>query len=164
MGGIIKAITFQASPHIAGLEAAIARFVATDGNLDRTAPAAFLNEDERGAVWKGGKFRISLYKVLLFRHVAGAIKSGSLNLEQSHKRRPLESYLIDRTRWMTEREELLDRSGMSGFQRPSAGAGRARHRTADPLRGYQSCYRDGFEPALQAAGRQGLPGLDPETG
>ena len=118
VGGILKAITFQASPHIAGLEAAIARFVATDGNLDRTAPAAFLNEDERAAVWKGGKFRISLYKVLLFRHVAGAIKSGSLNLEQSHKRRPLESYLIDRTRWMTEREELLDRAGMTGFKDP----------------------------------------------
>ena len=118
VGGILKAITFQATPHIADLEAAIARFVATDGNLDRTAPAAFLSGDERAAVWKGGKFRISLYKVLLFRHVAGAIKSGSLNLEQSHKRRPLESYLIDRARWMTEREELLDRAGMTGFKDP----------------------------------------------
>ena len=97
VGGILKAITFQAAPHIADLEAAIARFVATDGILDRTAPAAFLAADERAAVWKDGKFRISLYKVLLFRHVAGAIKSGGLNLEQSHRRRPLESYLIDRT-------------------------------------------------------------------
>ena len=90
VSGILKAITFQATPNIADLEAAIARFVATDGILDRTAPAAFLTGDERAAVWKDGKFRISLYKVLLFRHVAGAIKSGSLNLEQSHKRRPLE--------------------------------------------------------------------------
>jgi TnpA family transposase len=118
VGGILKAISFQATPHIAGLEAAVARFVAADGNLDRTAPAAFLTGEERAAVWKGGKFRISLYKVLLFRHVAGAIKSGSLNLEQSHKRRPLESYLIDRTRWMAEREELLDRAGMTGFKDP----------------------------------------------
>jgi hypothetical protein len=46
--------------------------------LDRTAPAAFLTGDERAAVWKDGKFRISLYKVLLFRHVAGAIKSGTV--------------------------------------------------------------------------------------
>jgi hypothetical protein len=109
VGGILKAITFQATPNIADLEVAIARFVATNGALDRTAPAAFLTGDERAAVWKDGKFRISLYKVLLFRHVAGAIKSGSLNLEQSHKRRPLESYLIDRTRWLAEREQLLDR-------------------------------------------------------
>ena len=116
VGGILKAITFQATPNVADLELAIARFVATDGILDRTASAAFLTGNERAAVWKDGKFRISLYKVLLFRHVAGAIKSGSLNLEQSHKRRPLESYLIDRTRWLAERERLLDRAGMIGFK------------------------------------------------
>ena len=110
---------FQATPNIADLEAAITRFVATDGILDRTAPAAFLAGEERAAVWKDGKFRISLYKALLFRHVAGAIKSGSLNLEQSHKRRPLESYLIDRNRWLTEREQLLDRAGMTGFKDPA---------------------------------------------
>lgn len=119
VGGILKAITFQATSNIADLEAAIARFVATDGILDRTAPAAFLTGDERAAVWKDGKFRISLYKALLFRHVAGAIKSGSLNLEQSHKRRPLESYLIDRNRWLAEREQLLDRAGMTGFKDPA---------------------------------------------
>ncbi len=119
VGGILKAITFQADPNIADLEAAIARFVATDGILDRTAPSAFLAGDERAAVWKEGKFRISLYKALLFRHVAGAIKSGSLNLEQSHRRRPLESYLIDRTRWQAEREQLLERAGMTKFADPA---------------------------------------------
>jgi TnpA family transposase len=119
VSGILKAITFQAAPHIADLEAAIARFAATDGMLDRTAPAAFLTGDERAAVWKDGKFRISLYKVLLFRHVAGAIKSGSLNLEQSYKRRPLESYLIEQSRWLAEREQLLERAGLSGFKDPA---------------------------------------------
>jgi TnpA family transposase len=118
VSGILKAITFQATPNIADLEAAIVRFVATDGVPGPTAPAAFLTADERAAVWKGSRFRVSLYKVLLFRHVAGAIKSGSLNLEQSHKRRPLESYLIDRTRWRAEREQLLDRAGMTGFADP----------------------------------------------
>ena len=118
MGGILKAIRFQATANIVDLEAAIGRFVATDGNLDRSAPAAFLTGEERVAVWKDGKFRISLYKALLFRHAAGAIKSGSLNLKQSHKRRPLESYLIDRNRWLAEREQLLDRAGMTGFNDP----------------------------------------------
>ena len=119
VGGILKAITFQATPNIAGSGSRhhAIRHV-TDGNLDRSAPARFLTGEERAAVWKDGKFRISLYKVLLFRHVAGAIKSGSLNLEQSHKRRPLESYLIDRTRWRAEREQLLDRAGMTGFKDP----------------------------------------------
>ncbi len=119
VSGILKAITFQATPNIADLEAAITRFVTTDGVPGHTAPAAFLAADERAAVWKDGRFRVSLYKVLLFRHVAGAIKSGSLNLEQSHKRRPLESYLIDRTRWRAERERLLDRAGMTGFADPA---------------------------------------------
>jgi TnpA family transposase len=119
VAGILKAITFQAEPKIADLAAAIARFVATDGVLDRTAPSAFLAGDERTAVWKDSKFRISLYKALLFRHVAGAIKSGSLNLEQSHRRRPLESYLIDRTRWEAEREQLLERAGMTRFADPA---------------------------------------------
>jgi len=119
VGGILKTIAFQATPQIADLAAAIARFVVTDGSLDRTAPATFLTGAERAAVWKDGKFRISLYKVLLFRHVAGAIKAGSLNLEQSHKRRPLESYLIDQTRWLAEREQLLDRAGMTGFADPA---------------------------------------------
>lgn len=118
VSGILKAITFQAASNIADLEAAISRFVATDGIPGTTAPAAFLAADERAAVWKDGRFRVSLYKVLLFRHVAGAIKSGSLNLEQSHKRRPLESYLIDRARWQAEREQLLDRAGMAGFADP----------------------------------------------
>jgi TnpA family transposase len=118
VSGILKAIRFQASPNIDDLETAIARFVTTDGILDRTAPGAFLAADERAAVWKDGKFRVSLYKIFLFRCVAGAIKSGSLNLEQSHKRRPLESYLIDRTRWRDEREQLLDRAGMTGFADP----------------------------------------------
>jgi TnpA family transposase len=119
VSGILKAITFQAIPNVADLEAAIVRYVAADGVLDRTAPAAFLTGDEQAAVWKEEKFRVSLYKVLLFRHVASAIKSGSLNLEQSHKRRPLESYLIDRTRWLAEREQLLDRAGMAGFKDPA---------------------------------------------
>ena len=119
VSGILKAITFQATPNIADLDAAVARFVATDGMPDRMAPSAFLTGDERAAVRKDGKFRISLYKALLFRHVAGAIKSGSLNLEQSHKRRPLESYLIAQTRWLAERDQLLDRAGMAGFKDPA---------------------------------------------
>jgi len=119
VSGILKAITFHAAPHIADLEAAIARFVSTDGALDRAAPGEFLTGDERAAVWKDGKFRISLYKVLLFRHVAGAMKSGSLNLEQSYKRRPLESYLIEKSRWQAERDQLLERAGLSEFKDPA---------------------------------------------
>ena len=67
---------------------------------------------------KGDKFRVSLYKVFLFQHVAGAIKSGSLNLLQSHKYRSLDSYLIGKERWGLERSHLLERTGMSSFTDP----------------------------------------------
>jgi hypothetical protein len=40
---------------------------------------------ERKAVTEGNqRFRVSLYKALLFIHVQGAIKSGALNLEHSN--------------------------------------------------------------------------------
>ena len=119
VAGILKSVAFQATPNAVDLEVAIAHFAATDGALDRTAPVEFLAADELAAVWKGDKFRISLYKVLLFQHVASAIKSGSLNLERSHRRRPLEAYLIDKTRWLAERAQLLDRAGMTGFTDPA---------------------------------------------
>ena len=35
-------------------------------------------------VQKEGKFRVSLYKALLFLHVQSGIKSGALNLEDSY--------------------------------------------------------------------------------
>ena len=45
---------------------------------------------EVAAVNKNSKFRVYLYKALLFLHVQSAIKSGSLNLEHSYKYRPLD--------------------------------------------------------------------------
>jgi len=42
------------------------------------------------AVNKVRKFRVSLYKALLFLHVQSAIKLGGLNLEYSYKFRPLD--------------------------------------------------------------------------
>jgi hypothetical protein len=48
-----------------------------------------MDPTEVAAVNKNSKFRVSLYKALLFLHVQSAIKSGSLNLEHSYKYRPL---------------------------------------------------------------------------
>ena len=49
-----------------------------------------MDPTEVAAVNKNSKFRVSLYKALLFLHVQSAIKSGSLNLEHSYKCRPLD--------------------------------------------------------------------------
>jgi hypothetical protein len=42
--------------------------------IDKAAPVDCLSQDERKAVTGGTKFRVSLYKALLFVHVQGAIK------------------------------------------------------------------------------------------
>ena len=77
------------------------------------------------AVNKDGKFRVSLYKALLFLHVQSAIKSGGLNLEHSSKYRPLDDYLIDRTRW--QRGFRI----ASGFQQCPAQTQRLLHKLAE---------------------------------
>ena len=64
-------------------------------------------------------FRVSLCKVILFQHVAAAIKAGSLNLKGSNKYRPLDDCLISRERWEEERRALLDREGLTDFADPA---------------------------------------------
>jgi hypothetical protein len=67
---------------------------------------------EREAVTDRGKFRVSLYKALLFLHIQNGVKSGTLNLQHSYKYRPLDDYLIERGRWNRDKELLLERAGL----------------------------------------------------
>ena len=94
---------------------------ATGTNRDKHAPLDFLDPAERAAVLGADqRFRVSLYKALLFRHVQSAIKSGTLNLEHSYKYRALDDYLIDRQRWAREKEQLLERDGVQDFADPES--------------------------------------------
>lgn len=116
---ILKAVAFEPITRASGLKMAIDHFKARDGAVNETAPKEFLDADERAALLRAdGTFRLSLYKVFLFQHVAGAIKSGDLNLTQSYKYRPMDTYLIDRNRWRQEKEHLLERAGLTGFADP----------------------------------------------
>jgi TnpA family transposase len=115
---ILKALTFQGDPGVRKLVDAIEHFKEKDGAVEQSAPTGFLNAEERAAVTKDGKFRVSLYKVLLFLHVQNGIKSGALNLEHSYKYRPLDDYLIDRTRWQRDKQHLIERAGLEAFVDP----------------------------------------------
>ena len=64
------------------------------------------------------KLRVSLYKSFLFIHVASAIKSGNLSLEQSYKYRPMDDYLIGLEHWDKDKNELLERAGLSDYSTP----------------------------------------------
>lgn len=115
---ILKALTFLGEPSAREVQAAIDHFKGKDGAIDKAAPVKFLETNERKAVTNGGKFRVSLYKALLFLHVQSAIKSGTLNLEHSYKYRPLGDYLIDRDRWQRDKDVLIERAELQAFVDP----------------------------------------------
>jgi hypothetical protein len=115
---ILKALTFLGEPSPGELQTVIDHFKRKDGTIDKTAPVDFLTPDEHKAVTKDGKFRISLYKALLFLYVQSAIKSGTLNLQHSYKYRPLDEYLIDRDRWQRDKDVLIERAELQAFFDP----------------------------------------------
>ena len=118
VGPILKTLTFLNEPDAQELQFAIDYFKRHDGTIDRHAPTAFLTATEAAAVTYEGKFRVSLYKALLFVHVQSALKSGTLNLEHSYKYRPLDAYLIDRERWRRDKYLLIERAGLQAFVDP----------------------------------------------
>ena len=114
---ILKAVTWHAEKGSLQLLKAIKHFKNKEGNISETAPTAFLSKTERKAlIHEDGTFRVSLYKVLLFQHVAASIKSGNINVEHSYKHRPLDHCLISRKRWKNEKCLLLERSGLQEFE------------------------------------------------
>lgn len=117
---ILRVARFGSGECCTDLMGAIAHFCDKDGAVTASATMAFLDQDERDAVLpKGGAFRVSLYKVFLFRNVAGAIKAGNLNLEGSYKYRPLDDYLISRERWKADKAQFLERAGLIDFADPA---------------------------------------------
>ena len=113
LSSVLKALNLQAEQQTSSLIEAVNHFRIKDGNITEQAPIAFLDESERKALYKeNGTFRISLYKVFLFKHVASAIKSGKLNLAHSYKYRPLDEYMISVDRWNEQKNQLLERAGL----------------------------------------------------
>ena len=115
---ILKALSFLAEPSAYDLQSALTHFKDQAGVIDKRAPLGFLTPKELAAVTHDNTFRVSLYKALLFIHVQGGIKSGTLNLEHSYKYRPLDAYLIDRDRWQQDKAALIERAGLRAFVDP----------------------------------------------
>lgn len=94
---------------------AIKWFVDNDGQCDKKSPTDFLSKSEKEAVLEKSKFRSSLYQVLLFMHVADAIRSGKLNLRYSYRYKAIQDYLISDEKWNKNKKELLEKAGLNEF-------------------------------------------------
>lgn len=109
-------IKFTPNCNQSSLWAALQHYQQKDGNIDKSAPVDFLSAEERAAVTPdGGKFRVSLYKALLYVGIADAIKSGTLNLEHSEKYRALDEYMLPKEDWNANRSEYLHRAQLEEF-------------------------------------------------
>jgi TnpA family transposase len=114
---IIKNLEFDIETSNKEIIEAINYFKEKDGILGSDSPLNFLKEEQRKIIFnESGKFRVSLYKVLLFVHISDSIKSGALNFVHSYKFRAFEEYLIPKHIWNVGKKELLKRAGLTGFE------------------------------------------------
>jgi len=114
---IIKCLEFNEKTSDKHLIEAINNYKIKEGNIDKKAPFEFLSFDEQTAVYsyEEGKFRISLYKALLFTNIASSLKSGNLSLKHSYRYLSIEEYLIDLEIWKKNKYELLKKAGLEEF-------------------------------------------------
>ncbi|HIN69118.1 MAG TPA: Tn3 family transposase [Methylococcales bacterium] len=115
VSGIIQTLIFNELTSDADIYQAIRTFVGREGQCDKKSPTNFLSPEESALLNDKNKFRLSLYKTLLFIHAADAIKSGKLNIKYSYRYKAIQDYLISDERWSAERMELLETAGLSDF-------------------------------------------------
>lgn len=117
ISGILKLLSFNEGNSNKNLIRAINNFKEKDGNIDKSSPNDFMNDDERTAlIGDNDGFRTSLYKILLFIYIANGIKSGNLNLAYSYRYLSIQDYLIDEATWQEQREQLINKAGLSDFR------------------------------------------------
>lgn len=110
---IVKQLHFDQERSELDLYQAIDHFCQSKGQINRHAPKDFLNETDQGALFDTkGKFEISLYKILLFRQVRLALKSGSLNLVYSFRYKAMDHYLIPKAQWEKDPDGFLDKANL----------------------------------------------------
>ena len=94
---LVKEVTFSGDERSA-IMVALRYYQSKQGVIDQGAPLGFLDPQEQQLVVPAtGKFRVSLYKALLFIKLAEAVKAGLLNVRYSYKYRALDDYLVPLT-------------------------------------------------------------------
>lgn len=115
VAAVIKHLSFDFAGGDHELNYAICHYQ-NNKEIKPSSPIGFLDNHEYKAVHAGDKFNVSLYKSILFCKIASAIRSGSLSLKYSYRFLSIDSYLIDKKRWGTEKTKLLDMLGLKEFE------------------------------------------------
>ena len=110
---IITVLEFNPVTSNANLLKAINHFKKSKTEIVNDPPQEFLKNDEKEALYRENKLRISLYKILLFIHIADAIKSGKINLLYSYRYKSIDEYLVDQHTWEKDRDILLSAANLT---------------------------------------------------
>jgi TnpA family transposase len=113
---IVKHVTFDEASSQKDIMEAIVFYKLRDGNITSPAPVGFLDEHEQKVIFDSqGKLRVSLYKALLFIHIATLIKSGGLNLKHSYKYKAFDAYLLPHDLWEKEEQATLEKTDLAAI-------------------------------------------------
>lgn len=115
VSGILKFLEIDEDSSDRLMLEAIQHFKKTDGHIGKAPPLSFLDDKEKRLFDENDAFRTSLYKILLFFHVADRIKSGKLNLKYSYRYRAIHDYFINKRIWEEQKQELIKAAGLSEF-------------------------------------------------
>jgi hypothetical protein len=110
-----KYLGFMMHHSLTSLDAAL-QYYQTSATLTKTVPGDFLDKTEKQLVFKDKDFNISLYKAIFFIRMADGIKSGAISLAESYRYMPIESYMLDKERWYTDRHAILEKCGLLAFE------------------------------------------------
>lgn len=113
---IVKTVEFNQESSDQNIIMAIQYFKNKEGNIDQEAPTSFLETKQLAIIYDANqKLRVSLYKILLFSHMANCIKSGSLTLSYSYRYKAIQDYLISPERWQSQKQQLIKSAGLTKF-------------------------------------------------
>ena len=127
--------------------------------LDRkdTWPVAFLKPRERKVVFREtGEIRPNLYKLLLFREMMMAFKSGKLNLMWSYQFRSFKRYLIPEEEWKKNKKDILKKSNLSAYANVHQLLDNLTERLHELFLKINERYADGKNPHLKVYGERAI--------
>lgn len=149
MANVITALEFNEDSSDKDLLSAIAYLRENEGQITSQAPLGFLSQEEQEALWdKDNKFRISLYKILLFTHCADAIKSGVLNLKYSYRYKAIQDYLIDKETWKNHRAQLIQSAGLENLLDYKRTLEKLKQILEEKYQGVNQCFIEKRNPYL----------------